>query len=242
MPPATITRSPPAACVERPGAAERARGRRASRPGCARADRLRSPRRPRAPCARAGPARRVAADRDRHLADAEGVEHVELARARTRDRLAAVRGSSSSVQVSAVSRRRADDARGLAAPSARARPAGQPVAALRRRRRAAAAGSPAGARASTARSAASARSRGRGRPRTCRAGRRRRRRSPRRLERPRVEVPAVRRKQPGPADRSPSAERLRRSPGRGRERRSRGRPCRGGSGRSVSAGSPSRKR
>ena len=91
-------------------------------PGSRRADRARSRRRRRAPSARPARGRSGrAADRDRHLADPEGVDHHELARAD--DRRGAGAGSSSSVHVSTVScaaRRDAERQRASSAPARRA--------------------------------------------------------------------------------------------------------------------------
>ena len=220
MPPATITRSPPTALFDRPGipvrpshAEHRARLGRADRLGHGSDGAHRLDERP---------ARR-AGDRDRDLADPEGVEHRELAR-RDRDRLAVHRLELERPRVV-----------GLRLPGHDAeRPRGHPPA-----------GSSDGAAVAIdvqkteprplqaldehlRRIATSGRSRARGRPRTCRAGTRRRKPLP---ARPR---PPARRTASGTAGRATTSRR-RRPP-----RSSRSSPARAPGRTSTSATLPCR--
>ena len=171
MPPATITTSPPGRLLDRPGVAERPA--HAEHRARARAAQIASVTAPdRAHGVHERPAG-VAGDRDRHLADPEGVEHRELAgRRRERRRPRRARARASTCRASRAGAPRPGTGRGGAGGERLSRRG------HRRRRRGAGAASTAGARSAPARSATSGRSRAPGRPRTCRAGRRRRTRSP----------------------------------------------------------------
>ena len=238
MPPATTTTSRALGRVERPRACRTGRARRARRPAAAAQIAARD-RADGADVCTSAPAAGIAADRDRHLADAERVEHRELARGERLER-ARRRGSSSSVHVS----------RGLLAPRARPGTAPGTIAPRQRlsrrgrghRRRAAAAGSPAGARRCTAAKPLHqlVAERVVGVALAAQAGAVEARSRATALERARVEAPAVGREQPRPAEHVAAVQRLDRHRAALRARRSRARPCRGGSTKNASAGSPSR--